>query len=274
MKFARWVDSFWSKVPVWMQGPNARTFLTTMIAFYDVATDVMRQGMHASIPGIGTTTALPFIGQMRGMIQGDGETNASYAARLPSWRDRARQWGMQLALARALHEYVEGNPIVKIVNRAGLMVTCDASGNITRTQTTWNWDSVSNPERATWWAELWIIIYAPPWNETGPVMTSPNAPPNLGPYGIGQLVPRINVDVVKGLVEQYKSFHSYVRAVIWSYDSSLFDPTNPSKMPDGTWGQWSYPTFETGNGNNARHLSGRSLSCRYWEVERDPNVAT
>lgn len=267
MIFPRFSDSFWSKVPNWLQRPNGKKFLTSMVAFFDVAQDVLRQGMYASLPGIGTPSALPFIGQMRAMIQGDGETTASYAARLPQWRDRARQWGMQLALARALHEWVRGAPMVRVINRAGTCITCDMSGNITRDQVTWDWDSLSNPYRSTWWAELWIVIYVPPWNETGPQLVSPGSPPNLADQGIGQYVPALSVDVVKGLLEQYKSWHSYVRTVIWTYDSTLFNPATPlTGWPDGTWGQWSYPTMGTG----ARHLSGRSMSCRYWEPERHP----
>lgn len=271
--FARFADSFWSKVPNWMQRPNGKKFLTPLVVFHDIAHDVLRQGLHASLPGVGTPTALPFIGQMRAMIQGDGETNTSYAKRLPQWRDRARQWGMQLALARALHEYVRGTPMVRVVNRGGEMVTCDAAGNITQNQVAWNWDSLSNPNRngtygnPPWWAELWIIVYAPPWNETGPQLTSPGSPPNTSDQGIGMYVPALSVDVIKGLLEEYKSWHTFIRAVIWSYDATLFNPSTPlTGWPDGTWGQWSYPTTGTG----ARHLSGRSMSCRYWEPERHP----
>ena len=282
MIFARFADSFWTKVPNWMQRPNGRKYLTSMTAFFDVAFDVARQGLHADLPGIGTPTALPFVGQMRAMIQGDGESASSYAARMvgspyrvtdpvipaqPSWIDRARQWGMQLALARALHEWVKGGPMVRVVNRAGTMVTCATDGTITRNQVTWNWDSLSNPERASWWAELWVIIYSPPWAETGPQLISPGSPPNTADQGIGHYVPRLSVDIVKGLLDQYKSYHSFVRCVIWSYDATLFDPSTPLVgWPDGTWGQWSYPTTGTG----ARHRSGRSQSCRYWEPERHP----
>lgn len=268
--FARWVDSFWSKVPVWLQTPNGRKYLTPMVVFYDIATDVFRQGTHASLPGAGTPTALDFIGQMHGMIRGDGESDDSYAARLPEWRDRARTWGSQYAIARALHEYVKGNPKVRVVNRNGIMVTCDVDGTMTTQNVTWDWDSLSNPERndpnAPWWAELWIIIYSPPWAETGPTLISPGSPPSVVPIGIGMKVPPLNVDVVKRQIEQYKSDHSFVRCVIWTYDSTLFNPANPLTMPDGTWGQWSYPTKT----NGARHRSGRSLSCRYWEPERHP----
>lgn len=272
--FPRFVDSFWSKVPVWLQTPNGVKYLTPLIAFFDVAHDVFRQGMHASLPGLGTPTALDVIGRMRAMIRGDGESADSYAARLPEWRDRARTWGSQYAIARALHEYVSGNPKVRIVNRNGVMVTCDVDGSMTVEDVTWDWDSLSNPERndpdAPWWAELWIVIYAPPWAKTGPAINSPGSAPNAGPYGIGQVVPRLPVDVVKREIEQYKSDHSFVRCVIWAYDSTLFDPSTPATMPDGTWGQWSYPTGQSST-NVHRLRSNRSLTCRYWEPERHPH---
>ena len=64
--------------------------------------------------------------------------------------------------------------------------------------------------------------------------------------------------------------HSFVRCIIWAYDDTLFNPSDSSTMPDGTFGQWSYPT----TGNGARHVSGRAVSpfdtCRYWEPERNP----
>lgn len=250
-------------IPVWMTRSVGFRFLLSMVLLFDVGAQILLEGLDARFPGVGTPTALPLIGRSRGLVRGMSESDAGFAARLITWLDRWRLAGTQRALARALQDYLTGAPMIRVVNRAGVMTTLAANGGGYTTQTVaWNWDGTSHPSRAAFWSELFVIVYSPPWAIAGPLGT--NIPSDSG---IGQLVPRVDVDAIKGILSDWKSAHTYVRAVIWCYDGTLFDPSSTPTMPDGTWGDW------TRNGQ----LSGRGVKelqnkIRTWEPERDPNV--
>jgi hypothetical protein len=233
------------------------------------------EGMFAAWPGYGTPTALDMIGRSRGMIRGMSESDDSFASRLPHWLTLWHFAGSETNLVQAFHEYLLGQPKCFIVNRAGTRVTVAPDGTTTTDTITWDWDSLSNPERAGYWSELWMVVFAPPW-QIGPA-TLPLWQWGDTDIGYGHASPRVDVDALKGLLETGPSqhaAHSYMRCIIWCYDDTLFDSTSPSTMPDGTWGEWIYPT--RGHGYTANQ-SGRALgsfgtSCRYWEPEPDPNV--
>lgn len=237
----------------------AYRFLWSLISVLDVLLEGLLQGMRAAWPGAGTPTALPYIGRSRGILRGQADTNAEYAAKLRGWLDRWVTAGSQLAIAREIHEYLSDHPRVRVVNRAGHWVTLNADGTVETTDIAWDWDSVSNPERAGYWSELWVIVYTSQF-------------PNQGTWGdgrtwgsrdsgIGQVMKRVDHDAIRNLIGTWKSAHSKVRAVIWTTDDTLFDPGDPGTCPDGTWGQWS-----TG-GSGSRVASNRNTTtCRYWEL--------
>lgn len=230
------------------------------------------EGIFASWPGFGTPTSLPMIGRSRGMIRGMQESDASYAARLVQWKTRWQHAGSMENLVQGFHEYILGQPRCYIVNRAGTRVTIGPDGTMTKDTITWDWDSLSNPERAGYWSELWIVVFSSPW---GPTVTQiPNWHWGQDDFGSGLSIARVDAEALQGLLQTgptQHSAHSYVRCVIYSPDPTLFDPTTPATMPDGTFGQWSYPTKTYG----ARHMSGRLVgafaNCRYVEPERNPN---
>jgi hypothetical protein len=237
--------------------------VSTMVEAADMASDMMVQALQAPWPGLGTPTALTKIGRSRGMIRGQGESDDDYAARLRTWLDRWRQAGSMLAIGRSIHEYLANHPRVRVYNRAGACTEiAETTGDVTHFAagtTAWDWDSVSNPERAGYWWDLWICVYPTEWADTG--LWGDGRLWGDRDSGIGHIVTREEVDAIKGEIAQYKSAHSHVRAVIWTSDAALFDPTVPASQPDGTWGQWSVP------GSDPRVASGRNTtSCRYWEL--------
>lgn len=255
-------DAFKSVSPWWLSDrPTAGKtvgyrFLWSMISVLDVLAEGLLQGMRAAWPGAGTPTALPYIGRSRGIARGQSDTDDEYAAKLRAWLVRWEDAGSMEGLARELHEYLGNHPRVRIVNRAGRWVTME-NGVLGTTDAEWNWDGVSHPERAGFWSELWIIIYPTQWAVRGSMAT---LTPQDG-YGLGHLVSREEVDAVKGIVSDWKSAHSRVRAVIWTSDATLFDPDDSDSLPDGTWGAWG------GVGSGSRTASGRNTTtCRYWEL--------
>lgn len=148
---------------------------------------------------------------------------------------------------------------MRIVTRSGWWVTLEEDGTITTQQGTWDWDSVSHPERAGNWSELWIIVYPSTFGDQ-PVWGDPYDAWE-GTTGFGHQVERTTRDAVTGQIAQWKAAHTLVRTVIWTTDGTLFDPNNPASLPDGTWGAWS------SGGSGTRVASGRNrTSCRYWEA--------
>ena len=260
----RFRDAIRAYVPKWLadRGQSVRTatvgfrVLWTMVAALDCAEDVLVQGLKAAWPGVGTPTALQWIGQSRGIIRGQGESDSDYAARLVPWLDRWRRAGSQDAIAVALHEYLTGRPRVRVVNRHGHMVTCELDGTLTRANVAWDWDGVTNPENATHWWDQWIIIYPTPWAVDG---VWDGVEVWGGPLGFGHDVPREDFDAVLGLVRQWKSAHSFVRAIVWSYNGTLFDPATPSSLPAGDWGRWHVVS------GGVAVPSGRRSDCRFWD---------
>jgi len=252
-------------IPAWMARPIGFRFLLSMVLLADVGVQMLLEGLAAKFPGVGTPTALPYLGRSRGLIRGMSESDDSFAARLIQWIDRWRVAGGQRAIARAIQEYCTGAPQVRVVNRLGVMTTALAAGaGFVAQDVTWNWDGTSHPIRSAgdYWSELWIVVYSPPWAVSGPMGT--NTPVDCG---IGQLVPRRDVDAIKGLLETWKSAGAYVRAIVWCYDATLFDPSSPLTMPDGTWGDWAFNGSLSGRG-----LKEQANKIRTWEPERDPNV--
>jgi len=261
----RFVDSYFGSVPVWMTRPRGKAFLTAFMLFLDLCVTVLEESFYARMPGLGTPTALTLNGQMRGMIRGMSEGDTSFANRLITWLDRARAWGTQIGIARAVQDYVFGQPMVRVVNRAGVMTTLAHDGTITTNFSSgWDWDSVSNPERTHFgfWSELWIIVYVPPW----PIAASDYPSWYWGTHelGLGLQIPRVDVDALRSQLSIVKSAHTFIRCVVFSYDATLFDPSSPSSMPDGKWGEPLLP-------GNPRRRGSRSRSCRFFEPENDPN---
>src|SRR5580692_9430800 len=89
-----------ARVPVWLTRPVGWKFLTTMVFLADTGYETLLQALYARWPGVGTPTALPLIGQSRGMIQGMTETIAAFSSRLIQWLTLWQTAGTALTLAK------------------------------------------------------------------------------------------------------------------------------------------------------------------------------
>lgn len=243
-----------SYVPRWLSnraGLNTGyKLLYTAGLMLDIGLKAMVEGVRCWFPGyplappgqalIDWTTALPYAGRSRGIVQGQNESPTSYAARLQQWLADWENAGSSEVLAKQIQSYLGNTPTVRIVDRSGFWVSIDPSGNITTATSSWNWDATSNPERANWWSDLWIIISPCEWPILGTTLASlVGVWGTYTGFGSGHQVDRASVGTVLELVAQWKGAHSYVEAILWSYDATLFVPGSPvSGDPDGTWGNW------------------------------------
>lgn len=269
----RFRDSIAKLVPWWLSDRRLQSgkwtgyrFLWSIAAYLDSLVEATLQALRAPWPDQGTPTALPMIARSRGILRGQADTDATFAAKLIKWLDKWAYAGSARQLAIEIHEYLGNAPMIRIIQRPKIGAggisrweTCSSTGVITVTNAAWDWDSISNPERAGNWSELFIVIYPTQWAFSG----------NWGDgrlwgarnSGIGHRATRQERDAVHALISQWKSAHTLIRSVIWTSDPTLFDPTAPLTCPDGTWGQWG------GQGNGSRTASGRNTtSCRYWEL--------
>ncbi len=247
-------------LPSWLADnyPNGPSFghriLWALTLLAEGQLEIVLQGSLAAV-GRGTPSALPYLEFARGIARGRFDTDTSYAVKMSTWIQRWKEAGAQIRLAKEIAEYL-GDSRVRIVNRAGHWVTVEANGTVTTEDAAWDWDGTSHPERAGWWAEIWIIVY-PTWGHTGPYGGVRDWGGDA--YGIGHLRTRRDRDAIMGIAKRFKSAHTHVRAIIWTSDASLFDPAVPSSSPDGTWGAW-------GKGGAGSRIPSRNLTtCRYWE---------
>jgi hypothetical protein len=268
----RFRDIIRKVVPWWLQdrGPSDGTgpgpsnsnvgfrFLWSLVAPLDQAMQVIYEGIQAAWPGMGTPEALPYIGRSRGIVQGMTEANDHYAGRLRAWLE-AHAEDSTVALARQLHEYLAGNPEIRIVTRAGDWVIVDAIGNVSFTNHAWDWDSVSDPDRSTNWSDMWIIVVPQVWIQRTGILGALTGDDG---YGLGHMAPHTNADQVRQIIADWKGAHSRIRCVLWTPNSARYNPTNPSLLPDGHWGHYS----EVNAGNASRFASHRDLTeTRFWE---------
>ena len=255
------------KGPNWLWRPVIRRVMYALLKPLDQLMEVILQGVSAAMPGFGTPTALPFIGQSRGLVQGESESNASFAGRNVNWLTTFQNDGSDEVLAQQIQDYLGNTPTVRVVNRAGFFVTANPNGTITyATDPAWNWDGVSNPERAGWWSDIWIIVYPAEWatyaNATDPAWVAAWGTTNG--FGIGHEVGRVAYDAILALVHQRHAPHTYVQAILWCTDPALFVPGSlgTAGNPDGTWGNWSKNV--NGVQTAARTTKTAGGTVRYW----------
>lgn len=266
-------------VPLWLQnrlGLNTGfKFLWCIALVCDALADIMLAGFRAAMPGLGTPTALPTLGQARGLFQGPNEPTDHFVNRLIGFLDAWKDMGSAEQLALQIQAQVMNateTPKVRVVDRAGNFVTAYADGHTDiQVDATWNWDSAIT-ERSGWWSDVWVIIYTDQFPVyTGTLITDVDWIASWGNvngqgWGTGHRVPRVTVDAVLKAVHAYKAAHCWVEALIWTNGNTLFVPGSLGGNPDGTWGNWSKLSGTDEVAARPTNIAGASIA--YW-VPRD-----
>lgn len=268
-------------VPVWLSDRSTGTpglnvgyrVLWMLAGILDAGQDLVVQGVQAQYPGLGTPTALPYIGRTRGILQGLTEANDHYAARLVQWLEthadaRTKQIAVQL------HEYLPNNPRVRIIERRApssfflpprtFWTTVDLDGSVSTAVAPWNWDGTSNPARHNNWSEIFIVVQPDPFGARPGLLGGLVGDDGLG---LGHLVPHAISDTARKIIRDWRGAHSYVRCVLWCSDMTAYDPHNLAALrPNGNWGQWSTPL------SDPRVASDRDTTVtRYWDFPEPPS---
>lgn len=272
-----WIERIENFVPAWLQNrPEfvwAHKVIFTHALISDRATQVALEGVRAGFPGYDARTDnLALLGESRGLRQGETETADDFAVRLQGWIPTGATQGSDIGLATQLHEWIAGDPMIRVIDRCNpsgkgaRYTTIDTSGTVTQVYAPFDWDSVSNPERAHFWWDFWIVVYPTAsgfyLNDCGVWGHADSGAPWNPVSGWGHnasVMPE--VDTIRGIVKLYKGEHANCRSLIWvpPAQSALFDPAAPALAgnPDGTWGKWFNPTTLAPSRNRA---------LRYWSL--------
>lgn len=248
-------------VPVWLRArpglDRGYRYLWASAALCDALIDALTEGIEAAWPGRGTPTALDQVGATRGIVRGLSDTDDEYAARLQRWLDDYARMGSDEEIARKLHEYLRGRPMVRVVDRHGQWTEIDTAGNLRTFTAPWDWDSLSHPtagvDRPT---DIWIIVYGSAYAHHATWADLDLL------HGIGHTVPLDEGDQAIAIQKQWKPAHNYVRCVLWVDTPGELDPEGGVGLPDGRWGNWAK------NDGSGAWVPSRNMAFRYWEFDQ------
>jgi hypothetical protein len=262
--------------PPFLQGP----FGTALLGAIGQTLDALKARSNAAakngMPGQGDPSALPLLGLDRLLLQGPGETNAAFNARLSGafdmWQRAGNDWTV---LEQCLKQILPLQPPALIVSNTSAWSYYGASADTTRPPlqflarvANWNWDGNVEPigTVSTPWWRMWMVLfsYAPnAWATAslalgggGPVL---GANPGTTSLGFANVGPQFWVTLRNALIAAQKAQHAWLRWIVVCFDSAHFQPDAPAGggvNPDGTFG----PGYAIASNN---YVSTRFASCRY-----------
>jgi hypothetical protein len=253
---------------------NAGTLQYSYGLAVDALLNKMWWGVAARFPGIGTPTALPYLGADRGIVQGYAESDASYAARLAAWLDDWQRAGSPRAVLQQVIGYI-GAIRARTVDDSSNWYTYRPGddpglyGPSVRnppSPANWNWDGDAldgHPVGLTAWWRWWLVLYST--STSGASWAG-----DEGTWGDGDVwgdatkswglgVPTWVVQATRAIVKTWKRSGSWCRRIIVSLDDTLCVPSGTqdgTHNPDGTWGHWSTIV-------NRQYVAARPANGRY-----------
>lgn len=260
------------------------------------ATDAVRLRFPELTPD---DRSLTLLGKDRRIPRAPNETPEAYARRLVLWLDLWGLAGLPLGLLYAIQSFIfPGYPRVRLIERSGIWYTLDegASRDLSpfeamslpcalepgipavryvppigistspraafwahRSPGLWDWDSISNPERAAFNFDFWLVVYHPRYANQGTYGGGPGGVV-YGPgtsWGLDE--PGGTFITFRELVRLYRRAGANCRGVVFppslddfSPDATIGDPT----FPDGRWGAES-------KWDGSKAVPTRRRDCRY-----------
>jgi hypothetical protein len=234
-------DSQYNVSPPFLQGFVSSRYMYAFGAVLDAMVEAAWQGVRARFPGLGTPTALKYVGADRNLDRYASETDDQYAARLRAAFDTWRTAGSAASILNQLAGYF-GNPpspfFIRIVTNSGVWYTWQ-DGAVVRhvsSPNNWNWDGYST----RWW-RFWVIVDC---STTHPFRDE-------GTWGDGAVwgdggtwgstAQASDVSALQSILRKWKPANAQCVNIILSFDNTLFDPSlaaGDPKLPDGNFGNW------------------------------------
>ena len=272
-------------LPQWLADRPGLQYGFKLVASVAVLLDVMMegtlQGVASAFPGYGTETALPLIGRNRGRIQGPAQPNTAFAGQLRSSNVDWSNAGGDMQLCRELQNFIPETPTVRVVNRAGRWVSLNPDGSFSFVTGTappggavtpftyvsgasMNWDGNSNPGHSGNWSDIWIVVEGSSYPAETRTLSALNAAYGTFAtwaatgWGVGQRVPRADVNAIRAIIKPWVSGNANVKCVVFAY-SNNFNP-NDGPTANGYCESWSF--MVSGSVNTAQ----RPSADRYWQL--------
>jgi len=250
--------------PPWLAKPFgvAEKLFWVLGACVDGTIEWFVQGAQARMPGQGTPTALGYIGRDRRIRRGFDESDASYAARLLTWRADHRLEGTPASLFSQLRGFLSPhNPVMRYVNRTGTSTvgwaTIDSAGVFSYVPVALNWDWDTQLSLAS---RFWLVIYPPSqlWTDDGLWGDGDSYWGDEGTWG--STATTAQVETVRGIVKEWASAASICQEVIIAWSSGDFEPIDSSPPnPDGFWANY-------GKNVAGTEVPARITNAAYWPV--------
>jgi len=232
--------------------------LYAMAAVKDAAAERVRLGVLARFPIPGQTAqdSLLEIGRSRAVERGPNEPDAAYCERLRRWLDDWRIAGSPWSILEQVRAYCSPSPVrARIFTNRGDCYTIDRDGTRSRARdTAWDWDG-----DASRWARWWLVIYPTTAGEPWGRQIAYDDGPNWGavPGTWGSTAQPEDVFALQRIIRARKPRGGRCAHIIVCFDDDHFDPSDPSTLPDGTWGS----THKLSGGS---YVPARFDDAAYW----------
>jgi len=215
-------------------------FLYVHALLADLGIENAYQGLQARFPGLGTRSALPYIGRDRVIRRGYNESDESYAARLVTWLDTWRGAGTPFTILKEIQAYLGApTPIVRIVNQTGTWYTRAADGtpSIVQTWPTPNWVWDNDASQIT---RYWVLVYVTAGSPFATEGTWGDGATSWGDGGTwGTTATSEQVSSLQAIIKDFSNPGDRCSHIIIAFDPASFDPLaapGSPGIPDGTWG--------------------------------------
>jgi len=201
----------------------------------DVLAQWAIEGVKASMPGIGTPTALYLIGRDMQIDRGPNETDDHYAERLQRAVDSHRVRGSAPELLKQLLAHFSPSTAtpIRLVSNAAVWHEINLTTEVvtkTVVGTNWTWDGIVATEAGR--LRGWVIIdsSAGPW--TIDLWGDPGDWGDGGTWGsdmgVAEFAP------IARIIDKWKPAHITCTSVIVTFDATLLERTDASPPnPDG-----------------------------------------
>lgn len=265
-------DSFSRGMPPWLLRAIGNRLFYSIGTVLDGVNSLLREGVKARMPGVGTPGALASIGDDRLIDRGPTEPDENYAGRLTSafdtWRVMGNPYKLLLNLAAFFSPSIQG---LRLVSDRGVWYTLDpdtydaanpSDDCITRRRgsddagtTNWNWDPIAAGAPPYRYWRGWVIIDAAGrWSQwhvgTDGVIVGDG-------HTVGSTATLEEVASIRRIVRRCKPAGAHVVSIIVTFVDGIFDASKTiatSPMPNG----------------NYDRLDQRTTNAIYWAGVKTP----
>ena len=266
--------------PPWLSSGVGEKFMYNLGLSSDAVLEKLNQAVRARMPGLGTPTALSYLGLDRVLTQGPSESNDSFALRLkrafPTWQLAGNRHAvLEQALVYVANYHavsatqvprgvIVGNAVIAAANNASWDWYYNTSNiqeptnHVRKVVNNWNWDN-----QVLWW-RAWLILFFEAGATIGAEATWGNGTWGQTGGSWGLNVEESVFTQLRSLLRLWKSAPTYYPYIIICFNGgsgTTGDELSPNSVsgagnPDGNWGSH-------GKNVSGVWVTSRPNTCRF-----------